>query len=31
MDSVTQEQCVENIESFANIKLLPEQPEIFYF
>ena len=31
MENVTKEECIQNIESFANIKLLPEQPEIFYF
>ena len=31
MENVTKKECIENIESFANIKLLPEQPEIFYF
>ena len=31
MDSVNTEQCIENIESFTNIELLPKQPEIFYF
>ena len=25
------EQCIKNIESFANIELLPKEPEIFYF
>ena len=25
------EQCIKNIESFANIDLLPKEPEIFYF
>ena len=31
MDNVTKEQCIENIESFANIQLLPKQPEFFYY
>lgn len=25
------EQCIKNIESFANVELLPKEPEIFYF
>lgn len=25
------EECIKNIESFANIELLPREPEIFYF
>ena len=25
------EECMKNIESFANIELLPKEPEIFYF
>ena len=25
------EQCIKNIESFANIEILPKEPEIFYF
>jgi hypothetical protein len=25
------EQCIKNIESFANIELLPKEPEIFYY
>ncbi len=25
------EQCIKNIESFANVELLPKQPEIFYY
>ena len=25
------EECIKNIESFANIELLPKEPEIFYF
>ena len=25
------EQCIKNIESFANVELLPKEPEIFYY
>ncbi len=25
------EECIKNIESFANVELLPKEPEIFYF
>ena len=25
------EECIKNIESFANIELLPKEPEIFYY
>ena len=31
MDNVNKEECIENIESFANVELLPKQPEFFYF
>ena len=31
MDNVNKEECIENIESFANIELLPKQPDFFYF
>ena len=31
MESVSIEQCIENVESFTNVELLPKKPEIFYF
>ena len=31
MENVNKEDCIKNIESFANIELLPKQPEFFYF
>ena len=33
MDNVewNKEECIKNIESFANIELLPKEPEIFYY
>ncbi len=33
MDNIEwdKEQCIKNIESFANVELLPKEPEIFYF
>ena len=33
MDDIqwNKEECIKNIESFANIELLPKKPEIFYF
>ena len=31
MNNVTKEQCIENIESFAGVQLLPKQPEFFYY
>ena len=31
MDNVDKEKCIENIETFADVELLPKQPEIFYF
>ena len=33
MDDIqwNKEECIKNIESFANIELLPKEPEIFYY
>ncbi len=33
MDNIewNKEECIKNIESFANIELLPKEPEIFYY
>ena len=33
MDNIewNNEECIKNIESFANIELLPKEPEIFYY
>ena len=33
MDNIewNNEECIKNIENFANIELLPKEPEIFYF
>lgn len=31
MQKVSQEECVKNIQLFAGINLLPQQPELFYF
>ncbi len=33
MDNIewNKEECIKNIESFANVELLPKEPEIFYF
>ena len=31
MDTVSKEECIHNIESFANVELLPKEPEIFYY
>ena len=33
MEDITsdKEQCLKNIESFANVELLPKEPEIFYY
>ena len=31
LDNVETEDCIRNIESFANVELLPKLPEFFYF
>ena len=31
MNEVSTEECIQNIESFANIELLPKKPDFFYF
>ena len=33
MDNIewNKEECIKNIESFANVELLPKEPEIFYY